>query len=262
MMGEKVFGEAGEKVVVEEYLSGIEASVLCFVDEKTIVPMESAQDYKRIFDNDEGPNTGGMGTYSPSRVFDEKLKKRIMDEILTPTLKGLQTDGLDFQGVLFVGLMITDESPKVIEFNIRFGDPEAQSVLPRLETDLIEILKATTENRLDEIDIKWCSKKAVCVVLASEGYPGSCKKGFAISGLEKVGKDILVFHSGTANEHVCDETSCKSVTVTSGGRVLGVTALADTHDEARKKVYDNIGKISFHGMQYRRDIAKFTPEPS
>jgi phosphoribosylamine--glycine ligase len=254
MMGDKIFGAAGEKIVVEEFLKGTEASVLCFVDEKTIVPMESAQDYKRIFDNDEGPNTGGMGTYSPSLLFDETLEKRIMDEILAPTLKGFQTDGLDFKGVLFVGIMITDDGPKVIEFNNRFGDPETQSILPRLETDLLDIFLAVTENNLGSLNIKWNNKKAVCIVLASGGYPGSYEKGCVIEGLPSVDKDILVFHAGTEASHVCDETSCRMATVTSGGRVLGVTALADTHEEARKKAYENAEKISFEGMQYRKDI--------
>jgi len=256
MMGDKIFGAAGEKVVVEEFLQGVEASVLCFVDEKTIVPMESAQDYKRIFDNDEGPNTGGMGTYSPSLLFDESLEKRIMNEILAPTLKGFQSDGLDFKGVLFAGIMITKEGPKVIEFNNRFGDPETQSVLPRLETDLLDIFLAVTENNLSSVDIKWNHKKAVCVVLASGGYPGAYEKGCVIKGLENVDKDgdrdILVFHAGTEFK-VCDETS-RMTTVTSGGRVLGVTALADTHEEAREKAYQNAAKISFEGMQYRKDI--------
>ncbi|MCL2436600.1 MAG: phosphoribosylamine--glycine ligase [Clostridiales bacterium] len=247
MMGEKIFGAAGEKIVVEECLMGIEASVLCFVDEKTIIPMESAQDYKRIFDNDEGPNTGGMGTYSPSLLFDEALEKRIMDEILAPTLKGFQMDGLDFKGVLFVGIMITKDGPKVIEFNNRFGDPETQSILPRLETDLLDIFLAVTENNLSSMDIKWSDKKAVCVVLASGGYPGNYEKGDVIEGLERVDEDVLVFHAGTA-------TDCGMAVVTSGGRVLGVTALADTHEEARKKVYENVPKISFDGMQYRKDI--------
>ena len=247
MMGEKIFGAAGEKIVVEECLMGVEASVLCFVDEKTIIPMESAQDYKRIFDNDEGSNTGGMGTYSPSLLFDEALEKRIMDEILAPTLKGFQMDGLDFKGVLFVGIMITKDGPKVIEFNNRFGDPETQSILPRLETDLLDIFLAVTENNLGSMDIKWSDKKAVCVVLAAGGYPGNYEKGDVIDGLERVDEDVLVFHAGTA-------TDCGMAVVTSGGRVLGVTALADTHEEARKKVYENVPKISFDGMQYRKDI--------
>lgn len=254
MMGEKVFGSAGDKVVVEEFLTGVEASMLCFVDEYTIVPMESAQDYKRIFDGDKGPNTGGMGTYSPSLVFDKELEERIRREILEPTLKGFQEDGLDFKGVLFIGLMITKDGPKVIEFNNRFGDPEAQSVLVRLDSDLADIFTAVTENRLSETEIKWSDKKAVCVVLASGGYPGSYEKGKEITGLDKVDEDVVVFHAGTASDHICDASSCRSAIVTSGGRVLGVTAVGATHEEARQKAFDNVKRISFEGMQYRNDI--------
>ncbi|WP_415930836.1 phosphoribosylamine--glycine ligase [Zhenpiania hominis] len=254
MMGEKVFGSAGDKVVVEEFLTGVEASMLCFVDEYTIVPMESAQDYKRIFDGDKGPNTGGMGTYSPSLVFDKELEERIRREILEPTLKGFQEDGLDFKGVLFIGLMITKDGPKVIEFNNRFGDPEAQSVLMRLDSDLADIFTAVTENRLSETEMKWSDKKAVCVVLASGGYPGSYEKGKEITGLDKVDEDVVVFHAGTASDHICDASSCRSAIVTSGGRVLGVTAVGATHEEARQKAFDNVKRISFEGMQYRNDI--------
>lgn len=254
MMGDRVFGSAGDKVVVEEFLTGVEASMLCFVDENTIVPMESAQDYKRIFDEDKGPNTGGMGTYSPSLVFDDALQEQIREQILEPTLKGFQADGLDFKGVLFIGLMISKDGPKVIEFNNRFGDPEAQSVLARLESDIVDIFMAVTENKLADAEIKWSDKKAVCVVLASGGYPGSYEKGKEITGLEKVDEDVIVFHAGTANEHICDANSCRSAVVTSGGRVLGVTAMGDTHDQAREKAFNNVKRISFEGMQYRNDI--------
>lgn len=254
MMGDRVFGSAGDKVVVEEFLTGVEASMLCFVDENTIVPMESAQDYKRIFDEDKGPNTGGMGTYSPSLVFDDALQEQIREQILEPTLKGFQADGLDFKGVLFIGLMISKDGPKVIEFNNRFGDPEAQSVLARLESDIVDIFMAVTENKLADAEIKWSDKKAVCVVLASGGYPGSYEKGKEITGLEKVDEDVIVFHAGTANEHICDANSCRSAVLTSGGRVLGVTAMGDTHDQAREKAFNNVKRISFEGMQYRNDI--------
>ena len=254
MMGDKVFGSAADKIVVEEFLTGVEASMLCFVDNNTIVPMESAQDYKRIFDGDKGPNTGGMGTYSPSLIFNEEIEKQIREEILEPTLAGFQKDGLDFKGVLFIGLMINSEGAKVIEFNNRFGDPETQSVLMRLDTDLYEIFDAVCENRLADIEIKWSDKRAVCVVLASGGYPGSYEKGKEITGLDKVDDDVVVFHAGTASQHVCDETSCRSAIVTSGGRVLGVTATGATHEEARAKAFDNVKRISFEGMQYRNDI--------
>ncbi len=254
MMGDRVFGSAGDKIVVEEFLTGVEASMLCFVDENTIVPMESAQDYKRIFDGDKGPNTGGMGTYSPSLVFDDALQEQIRSRILEPTLKGFQKDGLDFKGVLFIGLMITKDGPKVIEFNNRFGDPEAQSVLARLDSDLLDIFLAVTENKLADAEIKWSGKKAVCVVLASGGYPGSYEKGKEITGLENVDEDVIVFHAGTANQHICDANSCRSAVVTSGGRVLGVTAMGETHEAAREKAFDNVKRIAFEGMQYRNDI--------
>ncbi|MEG0156112.1 MAG: phosphoribosylamine--glycine ligase [Anaerovoracaceae bacterium] len=254
MMGERVFGTAGDKVVVEECLVGVEASMLCFVDEHAIVPMESAQDYKRIFDNDQGPNTGGMGTYSPSLVFNSQLEAQIRKEILDPTLAGFQKDGLKFKGVLFIGLMITDKGPKVIEFNNRFGDPETQSVLMRMESDLMEVFLAVCENKLSEIKLQWSNQSAVCVVLASGGYPGDYLKGIEIQGLDKVDEDVVVFHAGTAIDHLCQGDSCYDGIVTAGGRVLGVTALGTTHDEARDKAFDNVKRINFQGMQYRNDI--------
>lgn len=247
MMGDKVFGHAADKIVVEEFLTGVEASMLCFVDEHTIMPMESAQDYKRVFDDDKGPNTGGMGTYSPSLLFDEKIEAEIREQILEPTLAGFQQDGLDFKGVLFIGLMLSEDGPKVIEFNNRFGDPETQSVLARLESDLSEVFLAVTENRLADIELKWKDDKAVCVVLASGGYPGSYEKGKPIAGLDDVDPDVIVFHAGT-------KFADDGTVVTSGGRVLGVTALGATHDEARAKAYANAEKIHFDGVQYRKDI--------
>ncbi len=247
MMGARVFGDAGDKVVVEECLFGVEASMLCFVDENTIVPMEPAQDYKRVFDGDKGGNTGGMGSYCPSLVFDDALKERIMNEILAPTLKGFQEDGLDFKGVLFVGLMISKEGPKVIEFNNRFGDPECQTVLSRLDTDLLDIFLAVCDNKLADVDIKWKEERAVCVVMASGGYPGSYEKGKVITGLDDVDDDCVVFHAGTK----LDEDGN---VVTNGGRVLGVTCMGKTHDEARAKAYANVEKISFEGAHYRKEI--------
>ncbi len=264
MMGQKVFGSAADKVVVEEFLTGVEASMLCFVDENSIVPMESAQDYKRIFDNDKGPNTGGMGTYSPSLVFTPELEQQIRDRILEPTLEGFKEDGLDFKGVLFIGLMISDDGPKVIEFNNRFGDPETQSVLARLDSDLFDIFMAVTENKLADVDIRWKEDKAVCVVLASGGYPGSYEKGKLISGLDDVDDDVIVFHAGTKFAAMPEGSKCatceddcemkNAAVVTSGGRVLGVTATGKTHEEAKAKAYDNVKRISFEGMQYRKDI--------
>lgn len=246
IMGERVFGAAGDRVVVEEFLIGTEASMLCFVDEQTMIPMESAQDYKRIMDGDLGPNTGGMGTYSPSPLFDAALQARIKKEILDPILSGFQMDGLDFKGVLFIGLMLTAGGPKVIEFNNRFGDPETQSVLPRLKTDLLEILEAVIDNRLADMKILWNPSKAVCVVLASGGYPGEYQKGHDITGLDLVDRGAMVFHAGTSLKH--------DKLVTEGGRVLGVTALGSTLEEARENAYRNVARIQFEGMQYRKEI--------
>ena len=264
MMGQRVFGAAADKIVVEEFLTGVEASMLCFVDENSIIPMESAQDYKRVFDADRGPNTGGMGTYSPSLVFTEELEEQIRERILEPTLKGFQEDGLDFKGVLFIGLMISEDGPKVIEFNNRFGDPETQSVLARLDSDLLDIFMAVTNNKLVEAEIRWKEDKAVCVVLASGGYPGSYEKGKLITGLDDVDEDVIVFHAGTKFASMPEDSKCAqcaddcdmktSAVVTSGGRVLGVTATGRTHEEAKAKAYDNVKRISFEGMQYRKDI--------
>ena len=264
MMGQRVFGAAADKIVVEEFLTGVEASMLCFVDENSIIPMESAQDYKRVFDADRGPNTGGMGTYSPSLVFTEELEEQIRERILEPTLKGFQEDSLDFKGVLFIGLMISEDGPKVIEFNNRFGDPETQSVLARLDSDLLDIFMAVTDNKLAEAEIRWKEDKAVCVVLASGGYPGSYEKGKLITGLDDVDEDVIVFHAGTKFASMPEDSKCAqcaddcdmktSAVVTSGGRVLGVTATGRTHEEAKAKAYDNVKRISFEGMQYRKDI--------
>lgn len=248
MMGDRIFGDAADRIVVEEYLTGIEASMLCFVDGNVIVPMESAQDYKRIYDGDKGPNTGGMGTYSPSLIFTPELEAQIRERILEPTMQGFKKDGLDFHGVLFVGLMITDDGPKVIEFNNRFGDPETQSVLMRLDSDLSEIFDACIDGTLDRLDIKWNERRAVCVVLASGGYPGGYEKGKVISGLGDVDEDVVVFHAGTAEKD--------GSIVTAGGRVLGVTATGATHDEARARAFENVKRIAFEGMQYRLDIGK------
>ncbi|MFA5528069.1 MAG: phosphoribosylamine--glycine ligase [Peptostreptococcales bacterium] len=252
MMADKVFGAAGDKVVIEEFLTGIESSILCFVDKNTIIPMVSAQDYKKIGDADKGPNTGGMGTYSPSLIYDDTLDKKIKEEILKPILEGFKKDGLDFRGILFVGLMVRDGEPKVLEFNVRFGDPETQTVITRLETDLVEIMESILEDRLKDQEIRWSSKETVCVVMASGGYPGDYEKGKVIEGLDKVDEDIIVFHGGTKLQG--------DKIVTNGGRVLGVTAFGKTLKEAREKAYKNVAKISFEGAQYRQDIGKIKGE--
>ncbi|MDR0875549.1 MAG: phosphoribosylamine--glycine ligase [Clostridiales Family XIII bacterium] len=248
LMVSRAFGGAGDKVVVEELLRGTEASVLCFVDGSAIVPMESAQDYKRIGDGDTGPNTGGMGNYSPSLLFDEAMELRVAEDILLPTLEGFLQDGLDFRGVLFVGLMLTESGPKVIEFNNRFGDPETQVVLPRLKTDLSEIMLAVTEDRLADTEIEWDDElKTVCVVMAAGGYPGDYRKGDSIHGLDEAPDGVTVFHAGTAKNEAGE-------IVTSGGRVLGVVGRGKTHEEARTHAYEGVSKISFDKASYRNDI--------
>ena len=248
MMNDKKFGTAGEKIVIEEFLSGIETSILAFVDNETIIPMVSAKDHKKVNDGGTGLNTGGMGTFSPSEIYTYELSKEIKENILDKTLKGLQEDNLDFKGILFVGLMITKDGPKILEYNVRFGDPETQSVLFRLETDLSEIISAVINNKLKDIDIKYSDDSAICVMLTSGGYPESYEKGKLITGLDNLDKDIVVFHSGTK--------LLDNKLVTNGGRVIGITAKGKTVKEAGKKVYENIKKINFEGMHYRTDIWK------
>ncbi len=246
LMRRKEFGESGSKVVIEECLVGREASVLCFVDNNTIIPMESAQDYKRAYDGDLGENTGGMGTYSPNKVFTDELNREIKEKILDRTIEGFKREGLDFKGVLFVGIMLTEDGPKVIEFNNRFGDPESQSVLFRLESDLYDIFEKTCDNRLSEVDLKWSDEHSICVIIASGGYPGSYKKGYEILGLDKLSTDVKVFHSGTKK--------LDGKLLSSGGRVLGVTVKGKNLEEIRNRVYDEIKKIEFQDSFYRSDI--------
>ena len=248
MMNDKKFGTAGEKIVIEEFLSGIETSILAFVDNETIIPMVSAKDHKKVNDGETGLNTGGMGTFSPSEIYTYELSKEIKENILDKTLKGFQEDNLDFKGILFVGLMITKDGPKILEYNVRFGDPETQSVLFRLETDLSEIISAVINNKLKDIDIKYSDDSAICVMLTSGGYPESYEKGKLITGLDNLDKDIVVFHSGTK--------LLDNKLVTNGGRVISITAKGKTVKEAGKKVYENIKKINFEGMHYRKDIWK------
>lgn len=246
IMRDKKFGDSGNLVVVEEYLTGIETSILAFVDKNTIVPMESAKDHKKVFEKETGPNTGGMGTFSPSTIYSRELAEKVYNEVLIKSLEGFQKDGLEFRGILFVGLMITENGEKVLEYNCRFGDPETQSVLLRLETDLSEIMMAITEDRLSEVEIKYSQDAAACVVLASGGYPEDYEKGKVITGLNDVDDSIVIFHSGTKKS---DENI-----VTNGGRVLGVCSKGATVELAAKNVYANIGKINFEGMHFRKDI--------
>lgn len=246
-MEERVFGAAGEEVVIEECLFGQELSLMAFVDGETVHPMEPAQDHKPVYDGDRGPNTGGMGAYSPVPQISREVIRQAVDEILKPTARALATEGIHYRGVLYAGLMITPEGPKVIEFNARFGDPEAQVILPRLETDLAEILLATVEGRLEDVKIRWKEEAAVCVVMTSEGYPGSYRTGLPISGLPEPSGERIVFHAGTRREG--------DRIVTAGGRVLGVTALGSDLAEARNKAYDTVESIRFEGAHFRRDIA-------
>ncbi|HBG7745158.1 TPA: phosphoribosylamine--glycine ligase [Clostridioides difficile] len=248
MMSDKKFGAAGDKIVIEEFLKGIETSILAFVDNDTIVPMASAKDHKKVNNYEQGPNTGGMGTFSPSEIYTEELANKVKETVLEKTLEGFKKDGLNFKGILFVGLMITEDGEKVLEYNVRFGDPETQSVLFRLETDLHEIMEAILDNKLKDIEINYSDDEAVCVMLTSGGYPDSYEKGKIITGLENLDDDIVVFHSGTK--------MLDGNLVTNGGRVIGITAKSATVKDASEKVYENIKKINFEGMHYRTDIGR------
>ncbi|BFL40914.1 phosphoribosylamine--glycine ligase [Agathobaculum sp. NSJ-28] len=239
------FGGAGARVVIEEYLTGPEVSVLAFVDGKHLKTMPSAQDHKRAYDGDAGPNTGGMGAFSPSRFYTEEIAAVCMETIFQPTVAAMAKEGRPFKGVLYFGLMLTPKGPKVIEYNARFGDPETQAVLSRLETDLFDIFNAVIDEKLDEIEIHWADNAACCVCMASGGYPKAYEKGKEITGLADV-KDSFVFHAGTAVRG--------GTFVTSGGRVLGVTAVAPTLEEAIRKAYADVEKIHFEAAHYRRDI--------
>jgi phosphoribosylamine--glycine ligase len=247
-LDEKAFGAAGSRIIIEECLFGEEASLLAFTDGKTVLPMDSAQDHKPVYDGDKGPNTGGMGAYSPAPVVTNEMYQHICDEILAPAVRGLASEGIDYRGVLYAGVMITDSGPKVLEFNARFGDPENQALMPRLETDLVEVMDAVIDQRLDSIELKWTQKSAVCVVMASGGYPVSYEKGKVIEGLDAAARipGTIVFHAGT---NIQDNSI-----VTSGGRVLGVTSLADTLEGAIASAYNAVGKITFEKAHYREDI--------
>lgn len=248
MMTGRVFGSAGEKIVIEEFLTGTEVTILAFTDGKTIVPMVSSQDHKRALDNDMGPNTGGMGAFSPSPHYTRDISDYCMERIFVPTIEAMAFENRKFKGVLYFGLILTADGPKVLEYNARFGDPEAQVVLPLLKTDIIEIFDAVIDERLDTVKIEWKDGASVCVVLASGGYPGKYRTGLEIRGIGEALKDpsVVVFHAGTKLE--------SGKYYTSGGRVLGVTAVADSIENAREKAYGAAGKINFEGMQYRRDI--------
>lgn len=250
MMVEKVFGEAGDRVVIEEYLVGEEASYLAFTDGKAILPLASSQDHKAVFDGDEGPNTGGMGAYSPAPVVTDEVNQRIVEKILRPIIQGMAEEGRPYKGVIYAGLMIHNGQPRVLEFNARFGDPETQPVLMRMKGDILPILQACIEGTLSRCQIEWENKASVCVVMASKGYPGDYEKGKKIEGLGETSRmeDIFVFHAGTALKD--------QQIVTNGGRVLGVTGLGENIPKAIERTYQAVQKISWEGVHYRKDIGK------
>jgi phosphoribosylamine--glycine ligase len=247
-MVDKVFGDAGNQIVIEEFLEGQEMSILAFVDGETVKAMVPAQDHKPVFDNDKGPNTGGMGTYTPLPHIEQSIIDESIKNIIIPTAKAMVSEGRPFRGVLFAGLMITKDGPKTIEFNARMGDPETQVVLPRLKTELVDVVLASLNGRLDQLELEWSEEAAVCVIVASEGYPASYPKGREITGLEAAeAQGALVFHAGTAEQD--------GKIVTSGGRVLGVVGRGRDIAEARARAYEAVSVIHFDGMHSRTDIA-------
>jgi phosphoribosylamine--glycine ligase len=248
VMKAKQFGTAGDRVVIEEHLNGREMSFFVFTDGERVLPTVPACDYKRIYDGNQGPNTGGMGSYSPPPFYNELMGEIIMKTVMEPAVLALADDGRTYRGTLYGGLMITNNIPKVIEFNARLGDPETQVVLPRMKTDLLEVILAVLENKLETIQLEWTEEACVGVVIASGGYPGSYKTDLPVSGLDEVDKDIMIFHAGT-------KSGPDGEILTSGGRVLTVSALGKDLAEAREKVYNNIDRIRFDGCYYRRDIA-------
>lgn len=248
IMDQRKFGAAGSRVVIEEFLTGEECSIHALVDGKNYLLFPGAQDHKRALDGDQGPNTGGMGTFSPpAKLLTPELEERVRREVMDPFIAGLQSDGLNYRGMLFPGLMVTADGPKVLEFNCRFGDPETQVLLPRLENDLLDLLEATIDGRLAQVKATWKPEVAVCVVLASGGYPGNYATGKPISGLESQAENVTVFHAGTRSEN--------GQTLTSGGRVLGVTALGADLTGARQRAYEAVDRVDFEDRHFRRDIA-------
>ena len=250
IMEDKIFGKSGNQVVVEEFLTGKEVSVLAFTDSHTISPMISSMDHKRVYDNDEGPNTGGMGTIAPSPYYTPEVAKRCMEEIFLPTMEAMKKEGRPFKGCLYFGLILTERGPKVIEYNCRFGDPETQVVLPLLKTDLFTIMRAVRDERLGEVDIQWSTGAAACVVLASGGYPKKYETGLPIEGLDENGghPGVIVYHAGTKKQDGRFRTA--------GGRVLGVTGLGETLPQALEKAYGAVREITFKNAHYRTDIGK------
>jgi len=251
IMQEKIFGESGNRVIIEDCLEGQEASIIVITDSQDVKPLASSQDHKRIFDDDKGPNTGGMGAYSPAPIVTQELFQDILEKVIYPTINGLAKEGIDYTGVLYAGIMITKDGPQVLEFNVRFGDPETQAILPRLKTDLLEVMLAVSDGKLSRFkNLLWDERPCVCVVCAAGGYPGNYEKDKEILGLEEVAKmkDAMVFHAGTKKQ--------ANKILTNGGRVLGVTGLGETIKEAIDKTYQAVDKIHFAGMHYRKDIGK------
>ena len=247
IMQEKAFGNAGDQVVVEEFLTGQEVSLLAFTDGKTVLPLDSAQDHKAAFDGDKGPNTGGMGAYSPALVFTEELKQQVIDEIMIPTVRAMAKEGRYYRGILYAGLMLTESGPKVLEFNARFGDPETQPIMMRIKNDIVPIFEACIDGTLAKQSLQWRQEPTVCVVMAAKGYPSSYEKGKEISGLNSdENRQAVVFHAGTKLEN--------GKVLTNGGRVLGVTALGSDINQAIKNAYSAVDKIKWDGIHYRKDI--------
>jgi len=250
IMERKQFGAAGSNIVIEEFLQGQECSIHALVDGKNYILFPSAQDHKRVFDGDQGLNTGGMGAFSPAKILTPEIEERVHREIMQPFMAGLQAEGIVYQGLLYPGLMLTEDGPKVIEFNSRFGDPETQAFLPRLKTDLVDLVEATIDGKLGGQKIAWDDRDSVCVVIASGGYPGNYPKGLPITGLEQFegSSDVIIFHAGTKLEN--------NRIVTAGGRVLGVTALGDSLKDAQARAYEAVSRIHFEDCHYRTDIAQ------
>ncbi|MEE8206655.1 MAG: phosphoribosylamine--glycine ligase [Nitrospinaceae bacterium] len=250
IMNDKIFGESGSRIIIEERLEGQEVSLLAFTDGTAVLPMEAAQDHKAVFDGDSGPNTGGMGAYSPAPMFTPELKQQVIDQIIVPAVNGMRADGIPYQGVLYAGLMITPEGPKTLEFNARFGDPETQPLMMRMQSDIVPIMEACADGTLESCSLEWNPESAVCVVMASEGYPGSYEKGRPIRGLDQANSlpGVTVFHAGT--KQAGDDV------VTNGGRVLGVTALGGNVQKAIEKAYQAVGKIQWPGAHFRKDIGQ------
>ncbi len=254
-MRDRKFGNAGDRIVIEEFLEGQEVSFQVISDGKRVLPLATSQDHKRLLDGDQGPNTGGMGAYSPTLYVNKDMHHRIMNEIILPAISGMSEEGRSYVGALYPGLMLTQEGPKVLEFNSRFGDPETQTLMPRMECDFAEVLLAAVHGRLDEVHVDWKKEAAICVVIASQGYPESPQTGAEINGVEEASamEDVLVFHAGTSVE--------EGKLLTSGGRVLGVTATDQSLAGAYERAYTAVSKIHFDGMQYRHDIAKRALDP-